>query len=72
MVLFEALRETANYAAALYKEKAEAATTLEAKEEAKQQMLRTWRIKTKHNLSRSEMTALLQELQAEIDLLQEV
>ncbi|MFW5416378.1 hypothetical protein J0910_07120 [Nocardiopsis sp. CNT-189] len=68
-VLYDALHETASRAAGAYMRKAEAAATPEAKEEAKQQMLRAWRVMDKRNLSRDEMISLRRELQAEIDRL---
>ncbi|MFE6446358.1 hypothetical protein [Nocardiopsis dassonvillei] len=71
VVIFETLRGTANRAAAAYMRAAEAATTPEAKEDAKQQMKRTWRIKSNYDLSRGEMIALIQQLQGEIDQLRE-
>ncbi|WP_160050119.1 MULTISPECIES: hypothetical protein [unclassified Nocardiopsis] len=71
VVIFEALRETATRAAAAYMRAAETATTPEAKEDAKQQMKRVWRIKSNHDLGRSEMIDLIQQLQGEIDQLRE-
>ncbi|MGW5880219.1 hypothetical protein ACWFMI_27100 [Nocardiopsis terrae] len=70
-VIFEAMRETANRAAAAYMRAAEAATTPQAKEEAMQKMKRSWKIKSDHTMGREEMAEATRRLQEEIDALRE-
>ncbi|MBR8740888.1 hypothetical protein [Nocardiopsis sp. MG754419] len=69
VVVFEAMRETANRASAAYMRAAEAATTPEAKEEARQKMLECWRLKSNRSMSREEMDQTMRRLQAQINAL---
>ncbi|MFD6949891.1 hypothetical protein A6A08_21515 [Nocardiopsis sp. TSRI0078] len=68
-VVFEVLQNTATRTAAAYMRAAEAATTPEEKDDAKEKMIRAWQVKRRRHLTRDEMITLIEQLQEERDRL---